>query len=223
LELDCKERVHVYAGYVRHALSQLRGVEGPIKPLVELARAYLSDTEYYLARGDVCTALSCISYSEGVLDALKRLGLAVFEWPKPVLKPRKKVLVGGVFDVLHPGHIYFLRKAAEYGKVYVVVARDSTVIKHKGRAPVLDEKARVEVLNSIKWVEEAFLGEEPPDFSAVLRRVKPDIVFLGADQGWLRPEVERAAAAAGVRVEILMMDKRVGGYSTSKLRGESGC
>ena len=219
MELDCKDKVHVYIGYIRYALSQLERLEGKLREIRDLAEYYMKDAEYYLARGDVCTALSCVSYAEGLLDSLKRMGAVDFEWPKPVLEPRKKVLVGGVFDILHPGHIYFLRKASELGDVYVVVARDATVEKNKGRRPVLDEDARVEVLNSVKWVKEAFLGSDPPSFEAPLRRVKPDIVFLGPDQGWLKPLVEKAAKKLGLDVEVMMLQRRMGNYSTSRLRG----
>lgn len=218
MELSCEDKVHIYAGYVRYALKQLGGLGGSAGEIVSLAEAYLRDTEYYLGRGDTCTALACISYAEGLLDALKRLGLVSFTWPKPILEPRKKVLVGGVFDILHPGHIYFLRRAAELGDVYVVVARDSTVAEKKGRPPVLDENSRVEVLNSVRWVKEAFLGEDPPDFKKPLSKVRPHIVFLGPDQGWLRPLVEEAAGELGLDVEIKMLEERRGEHSSRSLR-----
>ncbi len=218
MELSCEDKVHVYTGYVRHALGQLRGLEGRVGELVSLAEAYLRDAEYYLGRGDTCTALACISYAEGLLDALRRMGLASFTWPEPVLEPRKRVLVGGVFDILHPGHIYFLRKAAELGDVYVVVARDATVTEKKGRPPLLDENSRVEVLRAVRWVKEAFLGDEPPDFRKPLSRVKPHIVFLGPDQVWLKPLVEEAARELGLEVEIRVLGSRKGGYSSTGLR-----
>lgn len=216
---SCKDRVFRYTEYVEHAIKQLTEVSDP-KPreIVDLAERYLKDSVYYLQRGDVCTSLSCVSYAEGLLDALRMLGKLDFSWPPPDVSPRKKVLVGGVFDIIHPGHIYFLRKAAEHGKVYVVVARDSTVVKEKGRKPILDEKSRTEVLNSIKWVYKAFLGEDPPNFRKVLEKVLPDVVFLGPDQRKLIEPTKKAIKELGLNTEIIILDHKFSDFSSSKIK-----
>jgi len=216
---SCKDRVFRYTKYVEHAIKQLGDVDDPkLREIVDLVERYLKDSIYYLHRGDVCTSLSCISYAEGLLDALKKLGKIDFSWPPPDISPRKKVLVGGVFDILHPGHIYFLKKAAEYGKVYVVVARDSTVVREKGKKPVFDEKTRVEVLNSIKWVYEAFLGEDPPNFRKVLEKVRPDIVFLGPDQTGLVEPTKKGIKELGLSTEIIVLDHKLADFSSSKIK-----
>ncbi len=218
MDQACEERVFRYTKYLENALNQLKNVDDPkLAKIIDLAGSYFKDSIYYLGRGDICTSLSCISYAEGLLDCLGRLGLANFAWPKPDISPRKKVLVGGVFDIIHPGHIYFLKKAAELGKVYVVVARDSTVLKEKGRRPVFDEKSRVEVLNNIKWVYEAFLGEDPPDFKKVLNRVRPDIVFLGPDQIWLKDKIVESIKSLNLKTEIKVLDAKIGNFSSSKI------
>ncbi|RLF13769.1 MAG: DUF357 domain-containing protein, partial [Thermoprotei archaeon] len=61
----------------------------------------------------------------------------------------RKVLVAGVFDLIHPGHLFFLQCAKELGEVYVVVARDSTVERIKGRRPVVPEDQRLEVVRQL--------------------------------------------------------------------------
>ena len=62
-------------------------------------------------------------------------------------KPRKKVvLASGVFDLLHLGHVRFLEEAKRAGgenaKLIVIIARDSTVEKTKGRKPIMSEDQR---------------------------------------------------------------------------------
>ena len=50
-----------------------------VKDLIEHARRYLNDAEYY-AKEQKHTALASVSYAEGILDALKLLGLVEFQW-----------------------------------------------------------------------------------------------------------------------------------------------
>jgi len=80
------------AKYIRNAryafktlclLENQRSLGGDeVKEVVELARAYMKDAEYYLKKGKSETALSSIAYCEGLLDALRMLGLVEFEWSK---------------------------------------------------------------------------------------------------------------------------------------------
>jgi len=69
----------------------------------------------------------------------------------------------GTFDLIHPGHGYYLEESKKVGgknaRLIVVVARDSTV-RSKKRFPVVDEKQRLEVIKMIKSVDEAYLGDE---------------------------------------------------------------
>lgn len=58
--------------------------EDDVERVVEEARRYLSDSRYYLGREAYLTALAAVSYAEGLLDSLRLLGLAEFEWPEEV-------------------------------------------------------------------------------------------------------------------------------------------
>ncbi|MDF2093140.1 adenylyltransferase/cytidyltransferase family protein [Knoellia sp. 3-2P3] len=72
----------------------------------------------------------------------------------------RTVITFGTFDVLHVGHIRVLKRAAEYGDRLVVgVSADELNIKKKGRAPVFDQDERLEILSSLKMVDEVFLEE----------------------------------------------------------------
>ena len=77
------------------------------------------------------------------------------------------VLASGVFDLLHLGHVRFLEEAKKLGgenaKLVVVIARDSTVEKTKGRKPVMPETQRRMLGESLKVVDEAVLGQEEFD------------------------------------------------------------
>ena len=93
----------------------------------------------------------------------------------------KKVMATGTFDLLHPGHIYFLKEAKKLGdKLVVVVATDATVRKLK-HEPVNPEHVRLSLIKELKMVDEAYLGYED-DMYKIVEEVKPDIIALGFDQ-----------------------------------------
>ena len=75
-----------------------------------------------------------------------------------------KVLIAGNFDVVHPGHIYFLTEAAKLVKVTVIIARDETIKKFKGRAPIFNEEERKLILESMKMVDKVILGDKKDFF-----------------------------------------------------------
>ena len=71
------------------------------------------------------------------------------------------VMAFGSFDVLHPGHIYYLKESKRLGdKLVVVVAKDSTIKKIKGQEPKYTEKQRLEHVRDLPMVDKAVLGYE---------------------------------------------------------------
>jgi glycerol-3-phosphate cytidylyltransferase len=72
----------------------------------------------------------------------------------------RTVITFGTFDVLHVGHIRILKRAAELGDRLVVgVSADELNIRKKGRAPVFSQEERVEIVSSLKFVDEVFVEE----------------------------------------------------------------
>ena len=69
------------------------------------------------------------------------------------------VLAGGVFDIIHPGHISTLNAAKSLGDVLVVVvATDNTAVKMKKRTPIHSQEQRQELVNSLKMVDLCLIG-----------------------------------------------------------------
>ena len=92
-----------------------------------------------------------------------------------------RVMATGTFDLLHMGHIYFLKEAKKQGDTLcVVVATDATVrrLKHE---PVNPEEIRLNLIKELTVVDEAYLGHEN-DMYAIVEEVKPDVIALGYDQ-----------------------------------------
>jgi len=195
------ERVRLYIRNVEEAIDKIVaskdrvGRNSSIKEIINLVRLYLEDSKYYVEKGDVFTALSCIAYAEGLLDSLQKMGLLDIEWRSlSELSARPKVVVAGTFDIIHPGHIALIYEAWKKGRVYVIVARDSSVEKFKGRPPVVPEKQRLQVVSSIKYVYKALLGNKD-DILKPIEELKPDIILLGpdqwADENWLLKELRK--------------------------------
>ncbi len=92
-----------------------------------------------------------------------------------------KVIATGTFDLLHMGHIYFLKEAKKLGdELVVVVATDTTVRKLK-HEPVNPESIRLELIKELKIVDDAHIGYED-DIYKIVEDIKPDIITLGFDQ-----------------------------------------
>lgn len=209
--MDEKQRVQAYIDNVEQALQQLAGkrLEKPYAKLVELAKLYVDDARYYLERGDTFTALACVAYAEGLIDALRWLGVVDFEWKAlSKLLSRPKVVVAGSFELLHPGHIELLRRAWELGRVHVIVARDASVERFKGRPPLVPEKQRLQVISAVKYVSKAVLGSER-DVVEPLKALKPDIILLGPDQWVDETWLEKRLEEEGVSAKIVRLEKRV--------------
>lgn len=95
---------------------------------------------------------------------------------------KQKVMVFGVFDLLHPGHLDFFMQARKLGTQLIVsVARDVNVFKIKGQKPVHDEKQRMENINVLPMVDKVVLGGIKDPWPHILKQ-KPDIIALGYDQ-----------------------------------------
>jgi FAD synthetase len=95
----------------------------------------------------------------------------------------KKVVIFGVFDNLHKGHLYFIKKAAEIGTaVIAIVARDEMVKKLKNKYPKNNQDKRIKDLLENTDIDEAFLGDIQIESYEIIKKIKPDLIFLGYDQ-----------------------------------------
>ncbi|MHA1234148.1 MAG: adenylyltransferase/cytidyltransferase family protein [Promethearchaeota archaeon] len=90
--------------------------------------------------------------------------------------------MAGTFDIIHPGHIYLINEAAKMGDVYVIVATDMNRKTYSGETPIISEDQRLEVIKSIKNVNEARLGRSDNDTLKTVEEINPDIILLGPDQ-----------------------------------------
>ncbi|NQU87212.1 MAG: adenylyltransferase/cytidyltransferase family protein [Mariniphaga sp.] len=95
----------------------------------------------------------------------------------------KIVMVSGCYDLLHAGHIAFLKTAASYGKVHVYLGQDKNLELLKGKVPYFTQKERMYMVGALKYVEEAHIstGLGMLDFEPDMKILKPDIFIVNSD------------------------------------------
>lgn len=114
-------------------------------------------------------------------------------------RPRRAV-AQGTFDLVHPGHVHYLREAAAMAdELHVIVARSANV-SHKAD-PVLAARQRRDVVESIDAVDEAHLGNES-DIFVPIERIDPDVIVLGYDQHHDEAALSDALADRGIDCEV---------------------
>jgi len=117
--------------------------------------------------------------------------------------PAGVVLAFGTFDGFHPGHAYFLTRAASFGTRLVVgIARDAHVQTLKHKTPRFPEEERRRVVAAFPLVDEAQLSDETLGTYEILERVHPDVVVFGYDQHALEEDFRRHLAQTHKTVRI---------------------
>ena len=130
----------------------------------------------------------------------------------------------GVFDLLHLGHLRFLEESKKKGgsgsKLVVVVARDKTVFRRKGKGPVVPEDQRRELVAALRVVDRAILGREEIDLLGILKEFKPDVVCVGYDQDEIQAAVTSVIRKERLPIRVIRIRRfgPVGFNSSSKLK-----
>jgi cytidyltransferase-like protein len=138
------------------------------------------------------------------------------------LSTKKIVLAGGVFDIIHPGHIHTLNAAKALGGVLVVaIATDKTAEKMKKRSPLHNQELRRELVSCLSMVDKAIVGHEDDIFQTV-KEVKPDIIVLGYDQVHQEKFISDGCKRINLNVEIVRLESPVPHLSSSQIEKEYG-
>ena len=132
------------------------------------------------------------------------------------------VLAGGVFDIIHPGHISTLNAAKVLGDVLVVVvATDNTAVKMKKRKPIHNQEQRQELVNSLGVVDLCLIGQENDIFKTV-NLVKPQIIALGYDQIHQEQFITEGCKKIKLDAKVARLQSPIPESSSSKIEKEYG-
>ncbi len=129
-----------------------------------------------------------------------------------------KVLAAGVFNILHPGHLFFLEEAKKLGdELDVIVSSDKIAHKLK-KGFILPQEQRAEMVGALKPVDKVFVGDEK-DPMKLIPVIKPDVIALGHDQdideGWLKDQL----TVLGSEAKVVRLQQKLQGdlYSSSSI------
>ncbi len=128
---------------------------------------------------------------------------------------KKIVFTNGCFDLIHLGHVRYLKKAKTFGDVLIVgLNSDSSVKRLKGKSrPIMPQTARAEVLAALNPVDYVVIfNEDTPE--RLISLIKPDVHVKGGDyEGKELPEKSLVESYGG---EVVIVDEEEG-YSTTSL------
>jgi len=119
----------------------------------------------------------------------------------------KTVMAAGVFDLIHLGHIHYLKEARSLGdELVVVVACDQTVRENK-HEPLMGQEVRAEMVGSLKPVNKVVIGKEGDPYKTV-EEIDPDIIAIGYDQRHEEERINEELKKRGIDAEV----RRMGHY-----------
>lgn len=170
---------------------------------------FIAGMTHYLAKGkniynacDLANKLAGISVTHFGSYTVRAADIASVE--------KKVIFTNGCFDILHKGHIDYLRKSKLLGdKLIVGLNSDSSVKKLKGSdRPVNNQEDRKHVLEALEFVDEVIIFEEDTPYN-LIRRIQPDIITKGGDYLYKEKVV-------GHDLTEVVLIPYVDGYSSSK-------
>ena len=92
-----------------------------------------------------------------------------------------KVYTGGTFDLFHAGHVKFLQRCRQFGKVTVALNTDEFIEAYKGKPPVMSYQERAEVLLACRFVHDVVPNFDGADSRTAIEWVEPDLIVIGSD------------------------------------------
>lgn len=119
-----------------------------------------------------------------------------------------KVMATGTFDIIHPGHAFYLEEAKKLGgpdaQLIVVIATDKTVEKHK-RVPIMSQNQRAEMISKLRVVDEVFVGDENDPFK-IVKEKRPDIIAIGPDQKFSPDKLQKQLEDEGISSRVVRIE-----------------
>lgn len=139
---------------------------------------------------------------------------------KPIIeevrrKGGKVVFTNGCFDILHAGHIQYLKETKTLGDILVVgVNSDSSIRSIKGgKRPIIPQNERVEVLSALECVDYVILFDEPTPLR-LIEEIGPDVLAKGGD--WKNEEIVGREIVEGRGGKVVRLPLREG-VSTTRI------
>ena len=122
----------------------------------------------------------------------------------------KRVLATGVFDIIHPGHLWYFEEARKLGDELVVLVTSDKHASDTKRVPKHDERERLALVKNLRLVDDAFVGNYPYSIAGTVERARPDVIALGHDQPYDEEKLAAEFADAGHPVVVRRIARYTG-------------
>lgn len=134
---------------------------------------------------------------------------------------KRIVFTNGVFDLIHPGHVRYLRAARKLGDALVVAVNSDASVRRLNKGlerPLVGEADRAEVLAALEMVDFVTIFNEDTPFE-IIRALQPDVLVKGGD--W-KPDAIVGADIVRARGGMVRSLPYAAGYSTTAILGRAG-
>lgn len=128
---------------------------------------------------------------------------------------KKIIFTNGCFDIIHVGHIRYLKQAISYGDCLIVaINSDESIKKIKGNnRPIIPQNQRAEILSSLEFVTYVTIFDEPTPIK-LIKQIKPDFLIKGSD--WSSDKIVGKDFVESYGGKVIRI-KLVEGISTTKI------
>lgn len=117
----------------------------------------------------------------------------------------RRIVATGTFDILHPGHLYYLSESKKLGdELFVIVARDANV-KYKPR-PIVPEEQRREMIAALRCVDHALLGDMTDMFRPI-EEIRPAVITIGFNQYFNEEKLKKDLVDRNLSAEVVRIGK----------------
>ncbi len=191
-------------------LSSIYGASKSDKTPVEIIKEKGGITDEVIdAEIDKCISNQLVEENRKTLTELGRSSIKV-------------VLAGGVFDIIHPGHIHTLDAAKALGDVLIVViATDKTAEKMKKRLPLHNQDQRKMLVDALSVVDLSVVGHEGDIFKTV-DFIQPQIIALGYDQVHQEKFIIEGCKKINLEVTVARLQSPIPEVSSSTIEKKYG-
>lgn len=150
-----------------------------------------------------------------IINAKKSIQLA----KKAKQKDKKIVIAGGIFDILHIGHLKFLEQAKKRGDVlFVLLESDKKAKKDKGKLrPINNQKNRAEILESLYFVDYVVLLDNDlgnQEYDKLISQIKPNIIAVTKGSNTIQHAKRQALQN---KLKVIEVITRVKHQSTTRI------
>ena len=129
----------------------------------------------------------------------------------------KKVITYGTFDYFHYGHYNLLKRAKDLGDYLIVGVSSDEMCRHKGKITILDENVRMDIVRSLKFVDEVIIENNMEQKCVDVKKHGVEVFVLGGDYSEVFPKMPEYEKLLELNCKVVFLE-RTKDVSTTDLK-----